>query len=157
MLRAILSVVVGYLVMFLVVFALMSGAYFALGQDFAYKPGVYDVSVGWSVLSLAIGLVAAVLGGFVAATIALTATPARALAGIVLAMGLLYAVPILMKETEPMARPRDVSNLEAMRHSRQPGLLLLANAFVGGAGVLVGQRLRQSVLSQPAPPAPPIG
>ena len=43
--RAILSVIVGYVVMFLVVFVGLTGAYLLLGQERAFKPGVYDVTV----------------------------------------------------------------------------------------------------------------
>ena len=55
----------------------------------------------WKVVSFALGVGAAVLGGYVCAWIARTATPPKVLAGLVLVIGLLSAVPVLMAATTP--------------------------------------------------------
>jgi len=67
MLRAILSVIAGYVTMFMVVMATFSVAFLALGTERAFAPGSWDPSVLWLVVSFALGLLAAVVGGWVCA------------------------------------------------------------------------------------------
>lgn len=144
MARAILSVVVGYVVMFTTIFITFSGLYFVLGQERSFEPGSYDPSLLWDAASFALGIGAAVLGGVVAAGIARSATPPKVLAGLVLVIGLLSAVPVLMAAaTLAEARTGDVGNLDAMMKAKQPAWVAVANPFVGFVGVLVGARLRR--------------
>ena len=89
MMRAILSVVVGYVVMFLAIFLLFSGLYLVLGQERSFQPGSYEPSALWTAVSFGLGAGAAVLGGYVSAAIARTPTPPKVLAGVVLVIGLL--------------------------------------------------------------------
>ncbi|MBM4109337.1 MAG: hypothetical protein FJ255_11125 [Phycisphaerae bacterium] len=63
--RAILAVIVGYIVMAAVVFGLFTGAYPLLGADGAFKPNSWEVSTTWLAASFALGLIAAVMGGLV--------------------------------------------------------------------------------------------
>ena len=119
MVRAISSVVVGYVAMFAAIFLAFSGLYLLLGQDLSFQPGSYEPSVLWTVVSFALGVGAAALGGYVCAWIARTAaTPA-----------------------EP--RTGEVGNLDAMMKAKQPAWVAVANPFVGLAGVLLGSRLRR--------------
>ena len=67
MLRTIGAVLLGYIVMFVVVFVLMTGAYLGLGAERAFRPPSYEVSGLWTMLSIFIGLAAAVGGDIVAA------------------------------------------------------------------------------------------
>src|SRR5262249_11954827 len=99
--RAIASVVVGYVTMFATIFVSFSGLYLLLGQDLSFRPDSYEPSVLWTVVSFALGLGSAVLGGCVCAWIARTATPPKVLAGVVLVIGLLSAVPVLMAAPTP--------------------------------------------------------
>ncbi len=62
MARTIGSVILGYLVMVIVVFATFSLAYQAMGVDRAYQPGTYDVSGLWIAVSIVLGILAAILG-----------------------------------------------------------------------------------------------
>ena len=142
--RAILSVVVGYVAMFAAIFLAFSGLYLLMGQDLSFRPGSYEPSLLWNVVSFALGIGAAVLGGYVCAWIARTATPPKVLAGVVLVVGLLSAVPVLMSAASP-AEPRtgEVGNLDAMMKAKQPAWVAVANPFVGLAGVLLGARLRR--------------
>lgn len=143
--RAILSVVVGYVTMFAAIFLTFSGLYLLLGQDLSFRPGSYEPSVLWTVVSFALGIGAAVLGGYTCARIARTVTPPKVLAGVVLVIGLLSAVPILMTVTPPAeARTGEVGNLDAMMKAKQPAWVALANPLVGLAGVLLGARLRRT-------------
>ena len=67
MMRQVLAVVVGYVVMFAMVFATFTNAYFAMGTDRAFRPGTYDISVLWIVVSVVLSLIAAAVGGFICA------------------------------------------------------------------------------------------
>jgi hypothetical protein len=142
--RAVISVVVGYVAMFAALFLAFSGLYLLLGQDLSFRPGSYEPSVLWTVASFALGAGAAVLGGYVCARVARAATPPRVLAGVVLAIGLLSAVPVLTAAATPAeARTGEVGNLDAMTRAKQPAWVAVANPFVGLAGVLLGARLRR--------------
>jgi hypothetical protein len=142
--RAIASVVVGYVAMFAAMFLAFSGLYLLLGQELSFQPGSYQPSMLWTVVSFALGMAAAVLGGFVCAWIARTATPPKVLAGVVLVIGLLSAVPVLMASATPTeTRTGEVGNLDAMMKAKQPAWVAVANPFVGLVGVLLGARLRR--------------
>ena len=142
--RAILSVVVGYVTMFAAIFLAFSGLYLLLGQDLSFQPGSYEPSVLWTVASFVLGVLSAILGGYVCARVARTATPPKVLAGVVLVIGLLSAVPVLVAAATPAeARTGEVGNLDAMMKAKQPAWVAVANPFVGLAGVLVGARLRR--------------
>jgi hypothetical protein len=142
--RAIASVVVGYVAMFAAMFLAFSGLYLLLGQELSFQPGSYQPSMLWTVVSFALGMAAAVLGGFVCVWIARTATPPKVLAGVVLVIGLLSAVPVLMASATPTeTRTGEVGNLDAMMKAKQPAWVAVANPFVGLVGVLLGARLRR--------------
>jgi len=145
MLRAILAVIVGYLAMAVTVFATFTGAYLILGSAGSFKPGSYEVSGTWLVLSLVLSLAAALVGGLVCRAIARSPRPVVALAGVVLVLGALSAVPILLRAGEPPEpRTGDVSNIEAMNRARQPVWVALTLPLVGAAGVLVAGRGRSA-------------
>jgi len=59
--RAILAVIVSYLVMAVFQFVVFSGVWTALGADGAFEAGSYDVSGTWIAQSLVVWLVAALL------------------------------------------------------------------------------------------------
>ncbi len=136
--------VVGYVAMFATIFLVFSGLYLLLGQELSFRPGNYEPSMLWTVVSFALGMGAAVLGGCVCVWIARTATPPRVLAGVVLVIGLLSAVPVLTAAATPAeTRTGEVGNLDAMMKAKQPAWVAVANPFVGLAGVLLGARLRR--------------
>jgi hypothetical protein len=143
--RAIVSVVVGYVVMFAAIFLTFSGLYYLLGQDRSFRLDSYEPSILWTVVSFALGILAALLGGYVCVRIARRPTPPKVLAGLVLVIGLLSAIPVLMAaETPPEARTGEVGNMDAMTKAKQPAWVALANPFVGLFGVLIGARLRRA-------------
>lgn len=145
MLRSILSVIAGYLVMAIVVMITFSLTYLAMGAEGAFKPGSYDPSLLWIVISFVLGLIAAVLGGLVCAVIARSPRPPLVLAAVVLVLGLLLAVPVLIEDRggEPPVRSGDLDNFEAMNSARQPLWVALLNPLVGAAGTLLGARLKR--------------
>jgi hypothetical protein len=142
--RAIFSVVIGYVAMFATIFLTFSGLYLLLGQDLSFRPSSYEPSMLWTSVSFALGVGAAVLGGCLCAWIARTTTPPKVLAGVVLVIGLLSAIPVLMAAATPAeTRTGDVGDLDAMMKAKQPAWVAVANPFVGLAGVLLGARLRR--------------
>ena len=144
MLRKVAGVIVGYIVMALLVFLTFSGAYLAMGAGQAFKPGSFNVSLRWIAVSLVLGLIAAIVGGFICALIAKSTRAAQVLAGIVLLLGIIVAIPALTRvDTRPIVRPREVSNIQAMQNARTPKWFAILNPIVSTIGVLVGAGLRQ--------------
>jgi len=143
MVRSVGSVIVGYVAMFIFVFVTFSIAYVSMGTEGAFQEGSYEVSAQWIVVSFALGLIAAIVGGVVCAAIARGPKAPVALAVVVLLLGLLMAVPVLTAtdQEQPEARGADVGNLDAMQKAKQPGWVALANPFVGAFGVLFGSRM----------------
>lgn len=140
--RVIGAAIVGYLVIFGIVFFLFSGAYLALGPDRAFQPGTYDVSMLWNALSIVLGFVAAVVGGMVAMRIARDSRGPKALAALVLILGIAFAIPVMQQPASSEARTAEVGNLEAMGKARQPVWAALLSPVLGVVGVLVGGRRR---------------
>jgi hypothetical protein len=144
MLRIIASAVVGYMVIFLCVFALFSGLYLALGTDGAFQPGSYQVSTLWIVISTVLGFAAAVVGGWVSRALARSPRGPRALAVLVLLLGLVMAASIAASPPPPAARDATLSNMEAMGKAQTPLWVAVLNPFIGAAGVLLGGRIKKS-------------
>ncbi len=148
MLRAILSVIVGFVAMFAFVVVTMTVTWFALGSDFAFNEGTYEASTGWSVVSIALGLIAAVLGGLVTASISRTATPFKVLAAIVFVFGLVEAVSYQMRdapadETEQAVPVDELTVWQAATTTKPQVWYSFALPFVGCAGVIIGGRMRR--------------
>ena len=137
------GVIVGYLVMFAFVFVTFTVAFLLMGTERAFKPGSYDVSGLWIGVSFILALAAAILGGLVCAWIARDTKALVGLAGLVLVLGFLMALPVLTAKAEPKARSGAVGNMEAMQNAAQPAWIALLNPLVGAGGALVGGRLRR--------------
>ena len=145
MVRSVIAVVVGYVVMFALVFVTFTAAYLAMGADRALQTGSYDVSALWLAVGFALSVLAAVAGGYVCAWIARRRGPAVALAGLVLVLGLAMALmgALAPPADRPSTRTGDVGNLEAMKYARTPTWIALINPLIGSAGVLMGARMRE--------------
>lgn len=144
MLRAIVGVVVGYIAMAVFIFATFSIAYLTMGTDGAFRANSFDPSTLWVVTSFILGFIGAIVGGFVCAMIAKASRAPIVLAGLVLVLGLLIAIPVLTASDAPKVRTGDIGNIEAMQNARQPAWVALLNPLVGAAGVIVGARLKRS-------------
>lgn len=140
--RGILSVVVGYVAMFVVVAVSFGVAYGALGVESVFEPGSFEPSGTWLMVMFVVSIVAAVAGGFVAALIARNPKPPLVLAGLVLLFGLIMAVPPMLSDDPPAVRSADLSGREAMQQAKQPIWVALLTPFIGAGGVLIGARLR---------------
>ena len=148
MLRAILSVIVGYIGLFIWVFATMTGAWFALGSDFAFNEGTYESSNGWSAVSLVLGAIGAVIAGLVTASIAKTATPVKVLAGIVLVLGLVSAVAYQVggatdDEAAQAVPVEELTVWQAATTATPQAWYSYSLPFIGCAGVVMGGRMRR--------------
>lgn len=145
MVRNILGVVVGYVAIFVFIFLTFTILYLILGENNSFEPETFDVSLLWIMFSFILGLIAAILGGYVCVLIAKNQKPARVLAGFILVLGIAMSIPALSVSNEEAQeiRKTNVPNMEAMQKAKEPIFLLLLNPIVGALGVLAGARLRK--------------
>ncbi|MCY3971135.1 MAG: hypothetical protein OXG74_14465 [Acidobacteria bacterium] len=140
--RNILAAVVGYVAMAALLFVLFSLLWLTVGPSRAFEPGSWEVSVGWALVQLVLGLVGAYVGGHVCARVAHDAKGATILIGLVIVMGAVNA--LIPPEMVAGSRPDDVSMMEATAGARQPVWFNWLNPVVGAVGVWFGtRRLRE--------------
>lgn len=140
--RAIGSAVAGYVVDFFVMFGLMTLAWFAVGTGGAFRPGVWEVTVLWLALLLAASFVAGLVGGVVSKKIDPSGRGARILAGLIVVLGIVFALPILTGSVPvpELPRPDSLPMFEAMGKGQQPAWSALLIPVLGAVGALVGGR-----------------
>ena len=144
MVRSILGVVVGYIVIFVILFCVLTLAYFGMGADRAFQPSSFYPSMLWVVIEIVLGFGAAVVSGLVCFAIARKRGAVTALVVVILAIGAISAIPALMAAGAPEAvRDASLSNMEAMMKCRQPVWIAILNPVIGAVGVLVGSRLKR--------------
>jgi len=149
--RNIGAAVIGWVTMVVAVMALNLVMWVVLGADGAFRPGSWDVTWGWSLSSIGIGLVAAIAGGLVCSKIADGPWGVRFLVAIVLVLGALVALGNLemtglegVADVDPGPRPDDVGMIDAMSASQQPVWMTWLNPLLGTGGALLGARLNRS-------------
>ena len=143
MVRQILAGIVGYIAMFIFVFATFSIAYLGMGTDVAFEPGTYDVTMTWIIASTILGFIAAVGGGYVAAIVGKSGLAPKITASIVLVMGIVvFAMTVAAPATDEV-RPAGVPNMEAMSKARTPTWVAALNPIIVIVGVLIGGRLHR--------------
>ena len=99
-----------------------------------------------------LSFVAAVVGGLVCGTITRKSAGPAALAIVVVALGVAFAIPTLRAPPLPTDRGPNVGVFEAMQHARQPSWAILVTPLIGALGVLVGARFvvgRTGALGEP--------
>jgi hypothetical protein len=124
--------------MVVVTFIGLTAAWYALGPDGAFQAGVYDVSPTWAVISIIVGIAAALAGGRVSRIIAKTITGPRILAGLVIVLGLLSAIPGFSMDPVSPVRDTTLPMFEAMASARTPLWALILNPIIGAVGALIG-------------------
>lgn len=137
--RSIAGAVVGYVVVALIVMGCFTAAFLTGGADFAFHPGTTDVTMGWMLMSLAVSLLSAIAGGYVAAMVG-GGSGARAvqfLIVLVLVLGVVSAVMQIGKEI-PDIDPANLSNFEAANYAVQPTWFALTLPVLGMVGVWFG-------------------
>jgi hypothetical protein len=146
MMRAIGGVILGYIAMAVAVMITLTVAYLVLGLDGSFKEGSWDASMTWLIVSGVLGLAAAIVGGLVCTLISRGGKAPMVLAGIVLVLGLLMALPIVMAEDDPASHVRtgDANNWEAMSNAKQPAANALLTPIIGAVGVMIGAGLKRN-------------
>lgn len=148
--RSILATVAGYVVMTGVIMASLALTVGGLGKDFMFEPDSLEPKASWMALNVVLSLVAAVLGGFVAALVARRADrkPVKVLAGILLVLGLGMAIARVMQPPpdtaileEARAEGRELSAFELASEAKQPVWYAFLLPFLGAGGVLLGGRM----------------
>lgn len=140
MLKSIVGVVVGYIVMFMFASAAFAGAYFGLGVDRVFEPDSYAISTIWIALLIAIAFLGGLLGGLTCAAISKSHTACVVFAVLVFAVGVLIALPTVMKEHTAVVRSGDVTSLQAMQLAQPPSWLCFLNPALGAVGILMAAR-----------------
>lgn len=141
MLRAILGVIVGFIIMNGVVFGCFAAAWYIFGANHAYNPGVWDVSITWLIMITVVNLIAGLIGGATCAVVASKQSNAAvALVTLVIIFGIIDARTQMRKnfDDKPTVREGEFSMIEAVANSRQPTSVLIANPIIGVLGVLIG-------------------
>jgi hypothetical protein len=151
MLRAVLSVLLGYAVLVLCVMVTYTLLWVLVGQEAAFRPGTTEVTATWLAFALPLSFVAAALGGLVAVRVARSRARGATLglAGLVFLLGVASALGEPGPET-PAAAPGEISAFEAATQARQPGWVAWILPFLGAAGVVAGG----AVALRGGPPAP---
>ncbi len=141
--RSILAAALGYLCMALVLGLGGMVQWQILGAARVFEPGSRVASTEWSLVSCLTGLIAAIVGGVVAAVIdrAGALRSVKILIGIVLALGVLTAIGTMMGEPKPMPDGKAMSDLdfgEAHDHGVQPTWFSWVIPIVGAVGTWIG-------------------
>lgn len=137
-----LAVVVGYLVMAIGIGVIFSVAYVVMGAEGAYQPDSWDVSAGWVIMSIIVGVCVALVAGKVCYMIARNHTATKYLIALVLVLGVVSAIMMIIgggggDEVRDFAP----SVFEATEKSVQPVWLSWLNPLIGAAGVAIGSGL----------------
>jgi hypothetical protein len=148
MVRAAVGIGLGYLIMRLFVFATFSFCYQALGAERFFEPGTYEVSRTWIAVSILLSLGAAIVGGFLCASVSRSARAPVILAVLVLVLGVFTALLTPPSNAMPKPRSGDVANYEAMQNEARPTWIGWLNPILGATGVLCGSRLRARSLER---------
>ena len=145
MVRSIIAVVVSYIGMFVLNFLAFVGLYAMVGPGQAFKPRLYVASNRWIAMGLAVMLVSGIIAGLICAAIARGGKATVALAALILVVGLLLAIPAIMKSKTygDTVRAGDVPAMEAMEKASWPIWAPFAFPFVSAIGALVGGKLKK--------------
>jgi hypothetical protein len=147
--RVIGGAVAGYVVMFLVVFLLMTLGWMALGAGGSFRPGSWETTAVWVAVTLVVDVLAALGGGYVAMLIAKRPLGPQILAGLVVVLGIVMSIPMFTADVSALGpRPDVVSMMDAMNKAQQPLWLVIANPILGGVFALVGGKLRKGPAAQ---------
>lgn len=138
-LRNVGGAVLGWVVMSACVAVPMALLWVVLGEDGSFRPGSWEVTQAWSLGSVAIGLLAAVVGGFVCAKIAGDNRGVLMLVVLVLILGVVNALS--QAPVADAVRPEGVAMTDAAVSAREPVWLSWLHPVLGAVGALLGARL----------------
>lgn len=142
MARTIISVIAAFLLVQVLVFLILTGAWMIVGADGAFREDTWNLAPTWTWTMLGAGLAASIAGGVACLVMAGRGNAVMHLAIISLITGVL---PAVAPKPEPPAgaatRPADVGMFEAMTSARPPAWQAWAAAVLAPAGVLLGGRM----------------
>jgi len=143
MLRSVAAVIFGYLGMAVWVMLSVGIAWKLLGKDVAIDATTNTATGTWLALNLPLSFIGALLGGWLAASIAKAkaAGAVRALALLVLVLGLSLAVGEMFRDPDTPTTEIPAENAATLQ-VRQPLWYSFVIPFVGFTGVLVGGSIR---------------
>jgi hypothetical protein len=120
--------------------------YAVMGPEQAFEPGLYLASTKWIAVSFVLLLITGAIAGVVCAVIAKGGRAPLALAIAVVVLGLLLAVPGMMKAqvNSKLVRTGDVPSMQAAQLAYWPVWCPFAFPFVSAIGVMVGGKLKRS-------------
>ena len=140
------GVVAGYVTMFVLIFVLFSIGWVVFGAGGSFKPNSWDPSFVWILITITIGIMAAIAGGYVCLALANDTRAIFGLLAVVFILGYGMAIMTLFEGAPPAGfRPSEMSMMEAMQNARQPVWLAFLNPILGMVGVMVGARMRGGV------------
>ena len=145
MARSIIGVIVGYVTMFVLNFIGFVCLYALIGPSNAFKPGSYLASNRWIAISFGIIFVTAIIAGLICAAIARGGKAPLALAIVVIVIGLLLAIPAVMKAqaNAKLVRTGDVPSMEAAQKAYWPTWTPFTFPIISAIGVLAGGKLKK--------------
>ena len=145
MVRSIVAVIVSYITMFVLNFLAFVGLYALVGPGQAFRPRLYLASNRWIAMGVAVMLVSGIIAGLICAAIARGRKATLALAVLILAVGLVLAIPEIMKgrANAEMVRVGDVPEMEAAEKAYWPVWVPFAFPFISAVGAFVGGKLKK--------------
>ena len=145
MVRSIIAVIVSYIAMFALNLLGFIGLYAIVGPRHAFKPRLYVASNRWFVMAVAVMIVSGIIAGLLCAAIARGRKATLALAGLIIVVGLLLAIPAIAKSraNAELVRVGDVSTREAMEKASWPVWAPFTFPFVSAVGAVIGGKLRK--------------
>jgi len=146
MARTIVGVIVGYVLMFILNICGFVTMYAVLGQDQSFEPGLYLASTKWIVGTFVICLITGAIAGLVCAVIARGGRAPLALAVAVIVLGLLLAIPAMMKAqiNSKLVRSGDTPSMQAAQLAYYPVWCPFAFPFMSAIGVMIGGKLKRN-------------
>jgi hypothetical protein len=148
MLRSALAIVVGYAALAVFIMVAFTLLWLVVGQGRAFAPGTTDVTWAWLAASLPLNLMAAALGGWVAARIAAD-RPQVAVTGLVMAILVLgfwaaasQGVSVQGDAPPPAPPPDNLGPMEAARLASQPLWVAWVLPILGAVGAWFGGSVR---------------
>ena len=145
MARTVIAVIVGYVTMFVLVFATFTCVFLLVGTDWSFKPHSFEASNRWIIMSLVANLMIGIVGGLVCALIAKGGKAPLALAIVVFVLGLVLAIPSLIahQRNANLERTGEVTQTEAMQKASEPVWVPFTFPIIGAVGVLIGGKLKK--------------
>src|SRR5205823_9203089 len=144
MLKNIVAIIVSYIAMFVLLMAIFTGLYFALGVERVFQPDSYEVSMLWIMLMLVIALLGTMFAGYLCAAISKSWRTCQIFALIVFLLALIHCFSALKRNPDaPNVRAGEVGMFDAMSLAVTPLWLHFVNPILSGAGVLVGARMKR--------------